>query len=59
MPDKVHAFTWNLDGYRPAQAEATAYRHSFGGLNDAAFDLVRRVESGFATWPWEDVQEAL
>ena len=54
VPEKVHCFTWNLAGYRAAHAEASRYRHAFGGLNDAAFDLIRRVETGFATWPWED-----
>lgn len=53
VPEKVHCFTWNLDGNRAAHAEAGRYRHAFGGLNDAAFDLIRRVETGFATWPWE------
>ena len=54
VPEKVHAFTWNVAGYVAAHAEATTHRHAFGGLNDAAFDLVRRVETGFVTWPWED-----
>jgi hypothetical protein len=54
VPEKVHCFTWNLAGYEAGHAEAGRYRHAFGGLNDAAFDLIRRVETGFATWPWED-----
>lgn len=54
VPEKVHTFTWNLAGYRAAHAETSRYRHAFGGLSDAGFDLIRRVETGFATWPWED-----
>lgn len=54
VPEKVHAFTWNLAGYRVGHAPSGSHRHAFGGLSDASFDLVERVEHGFAgAWPWE------
>lgn len=55
VPEKVHAFTWNLAGYRAGHAPSGAHRHAFGGLSDASFDLIERVEHGFAgAWPWEE-----
>lgn len=55
VPEKVHAFTWNLAGYRAAHAPSGAHRHAFGGLSDAGFGLISRVETGFAgKWPWEE-----
>lgn len=54
VPEEVHAFTWNLAGYGAGHAATGSHRHVFGGLSDAGFDLIQRVEAGFAGgWPWE------
>ncbi|MEV6951493.1 TROVE domain-containing protein [Streptomyces sp. NPDC051183] len=56
VPDTVPVYTWNLAGYRVGHAPAgTAFRHTFGGLTDAAFRMVPLIENGQdADWPWTD-----
>ncbi|MEV0262054.1 TROVE domain-containing protein [Streptomyces sp. NPDC050617] len=51
----VPVYTWNLAGYRTGHGPSgTGLRHTFGGLNDAAFRMVPLLEAGRnAAWPWE------
>ncbi|MDH6578776.1 TROVE domain-containing protein [Kitasatospora sp. MAP5-34] len=55
IPANVPVYTWNLAGYRTGHAPSGgAYRHTFGGLTDAAFRLIPLLEAGRdAAWPWE------
>ena len=55
IPATVPMYTWNLAGYRAGHAPSgDRNRHAFGGLNDAAFRMVRLLEAGRdARWPWE------
>ena len=46
VPEDVHVFTWNLGGYRPAHAESSPTRHSFGGLTDQSFRRSRSSRPG-------------
>ncbi|MGW6307586.1 TROVE domain-containing protein [Streptomyces niveus] len=54
VPERVPVYTWNLAGYRSGHGPSgTRYRHTFGGLSDAAFRLVPLLEAGRdADWPW-------
>lgn len=54
VPERVPVYTWNLAGYRAGHGPSgTRYRHTFGGLSDAAFRLVPLLEAGRdADWPW-------
>ncbi|GAA2632192.1 TROVE domain-containing protein [Actinomadura fulvescens] len=54
VPADVPVYTWNLAGYRYGHGPSgTGSRHTFGGLNDAAFTLIPLVEAGrSADWPW-------
>ncbi|WP_329032616.1 TROVE domain-containing protein [Streptomyces sp. NBC_01725] len=54
VPERVPVYTWNLAGYRAGHGPAgTPYRHTFGGLSDAAFRMVPLLEAGRdAHWPW-------
>ncbi|WP_280293816.1 hypothetical protein [Nocardia abscessus] len=47
-------YTWNLAGYRYGHAPGgTPYRHTFGGLTDAAFRMIPLLEAGRdADWPF-------
>lgn len=55
IPSSVPCYTWNLAGYRFGSTPAgRGNRHTFGGLNDAAFKIVPLLERGEnAPWPWE------
>ncbi|MET7477196.1 TROVE domain-containing protein [Streptomyces sp. NPDC005648] len=54
VPFRTPVYTWNLAGYAMAHAAPGPYRHTFGGLSDAAFRLIPLLESGVAAkWPWE------
>ncbi|TDP89553.1 TROVE domain-containing protein [Leucobacter luti] len=54
VPEKTPVFTWNLAGYQHGEVATGKHRHTFGGLSDIGFDLIRPIESGFiAGWPWE------
>ncbi len=55
IPSTVPCYTWNLAGYRFGSAPSgRGNRHTFGGLNDAAFKIVPLLERGEnAPWPWE------
>ncbi|MFE7115584.1 TROVE domain-containing protein [Streptomyces sp. NPDC057654] len=55
IPATVPVYTWNLAGYRTGHGPSgSALRHTFGGLNDAAFRMVPLLEAGRnAAWPWE------
>ena len=51
---KLHAYTWNLVGYRFGHAPSGSWhRHTFGGLTDAAFRMIPLIEAGRnADWPF-------
>lgn len=55
IPPHIPVYTWNLAGYRTAHAPSgTGDRHTFGGLDDAAFRAIPLLEAGRdAAWPWE------
>jgi hypothetical protein len=55
VPASVPCYTWNLAGYRFGSAPSgIGNRHTFGGLNDAAFSVIALLERGRdAGWPWE------
>lgn len=55
VPASVPCYTWNLAGYRFGSAPSgVGNRHTFGGLNDAAFSVIALLERGRdAGWPWE------
>lgn len=60
VPSSVPCYTWNLAGYRfGSTPSGRGNRHTFGGLNDAAFKIVPLLERGDenAPWPWEIVPE--
>lgn len=58
IPADVPLFTFNLAGYRAAGTPSAANRHTFGGLNDQAFKLVKLTEDGVAgNWPWITVED--
>lgn len=46
IPATVPMFTWNLAGYRAASTPSGQYRHTFGGLTDAAFKIIPLLELG-------------
>lgn len=54
VPDRVPVHTWNPAGHRAGHGPSgTPYRHTFGGLSDAAFRMVPLLEAGRdAHWPW-------
>jgi len=53
LPD-VPIYVWDLAGYGAANIENRPGRYLFGGFTDAAFRLIRLLESGRdAGWPWE------
>lgn len=54
VPGRVPLYTWNLAGYRYGHAPGgTPYRHTFGGLTDAAFRMIPLLEAGRdADWPF-------
>lgn len=58
IPADKHLFTFNLAGYKPAGTPNSGFRHTFGGLNDQAFKLVKLTEEGSAgRWPWISSKE--
>ena len=53
LPRHVPAYVWNIDGYQVCSAVAGPNRHTFAGLNDAAFRMVPLLEAGKnSAWPW-------
>lgn len=54
IPTTVPLYTWNLAGYQAGHgASGSAYRHTFGGLTDAAFKTIPLIEAGrSAEWPF-------
>lgn len=53
IPAHVPMYTWNLAGYSRGHAPSGPNRHSFGGLTDQAFGMIRLLEAGRnATWPF-------
>jgi len=60
VPSHVPVYTWNLAGYRMGHGPSgTGQRHTFGGLSDAAFQLIPLLEAGrSADWPWLQEAEA-
>ncbi|MBO1418172.1 TROVE domain-containing protein [Streptomyces sp. FH025] len=54
VPAEVPVYTWNLAGYATGHTAPGPHRYTFGGLSDAAFELVPLLEAGHAAaWPWE------
>lgn len=54
VPATTPLYTFNLAGYEAAQTQSNPYRVTLGGLTDAMFPLIDRIERGAAgTWPWE------
>lgn len=55
VPERTPLYTWNLAGYERGHAPAgTPWRHTFGGLTDAAFKMIPLIEAGqTAAWPWQ------
>lgn len=54
IPDQVPVHTFNLEGYKPTQAESGKKRFTAGGLSDQAFKTISYTEAGFGhLWPWE------
>lgn len=54
IPAHVPMYTWNLAGYQHGHAPSGyPNRHTFGGLNDACFNMIPLLESsGEASWPF-------
>lgn len=54
VPTNVPLYTWNLAGYRVGHGPSgSRNRHTFGGLSDQAFGMIRLLEAGAnAAWPW-------
>lgn len=55
VPKDVPVYMWNLAGYTPAaMPSGNEARFTMGGLTDAAFRLVPRLEAGVSgEWPWQ------
>lgn len=55
VPANVPMYTWNLGGYRAAHSESGSNKkHTFGGLTDAAWQMIPLLESGMTgQWPWD------
>jgi hypothetical protein len=52
---KVPIYTFNIGGYRVAHMEATGNRHTFAGLSDSSFTILKTLEAGRdGHWPWEE-----
>lgn len=50
----VPIYTFNINGYRTAQFESSGNRHTFAGLSDASFTMLKALEAGRdGHWPWE------
>lgn len=54
VPRDRMVYTWNLAGYAKGHAPSgSGTRHTFGGLNDAAFAMIGLLEAGQnARWPF-------
>lgn len=50
----VPIYTFNIGGYRVAQFSSENNRHTFAGLSDSSFTILKALESGKnGQWPWE------
>lgn len=55
MPADRLLVTFNLAGYQTSHAPTGPYRVTVGGLTDAMFGLIPRIEQGRdGVWPWEE-----
>lgn len=54
VPRNVPVYVWNIGGNQVGStASGSGTRHTFAGLNDAAFRMVPLLEAGrSADWPW-------
>lgn len=54
IPQEVPVYVWNMAGYSASILDnRSPNRHSFGGLSDASFKLVKLLEDRKnAPWPW-------
>jgi hypothetical protein len=59
IPANVPLYTWNLVGYSKGHGPSgEGNRHTFGGMNDAAFKMIDLMERGKnGVWPWETASE--
>ena len=52
-PATIPGYTWNLAGYRVGSVSGTQYRHTMGGLTDAALLQISALEAGYSdSWPF-------
>lgn len=55
VPAQVPLYTWNLAGYQYGHTPSgSGTRHTFGGLSDASFNLIRLIEAGRDA-KWDDL----
>lgn len=58
IPPGVPLYTWNLAGYQLGHTPSGHWnRHTFGGLSDASFGLIRLIEAGRDA-RWDDLFNA-
>lgn len=56
LPASTSLYVYNLAGYRKGSIVDSPNRVTLGGLTDAMFPLISRVEAGRdGAWPWETV----
>lgn len=54
VPREVPVYVWNIGGYRVGSTATGNNRHTFGGLTDAAFQMIPLLEAGKSTvFPWQ------
>lgn len=54
LPATTPLYTFNLAGYQQAHTQSDPYRITLGGLTDAMFPMIARIEQGRAgAWPWQ------
>jgi hypothetical protein len=60
VPADVPVYVWNMAGYGVGNmASGANNRHTFGGLTDDSFRLIKLLEEGLsAGWPWESQRAA-
>ena len=60
VPATVPVYTWNLAGHKHGHgASGTGNRHTFGGLSDVSFRMIRLLEAHRdSAWPWMEPQAA-
>jgi hypothetical protein len=60
VPREVPVYVWNVGGYRVGSTASGPNRHTFGGLTDAAFQMIPLLEAGRSTtFPWQTTAAAV